>query len=360
MTNNKIWDWDDTENLKRPNSTLWEFSVTPFSKDEEAAKARVKEARDQMTIDKIGEKVRGWVGKINLDNLDWRIDRDFNEDIPWHWSSTEQLKKIFETCERWSKWELLVIIFVINNPKTTPEDLEYYFDNIQEWSEAEYWIAQALIAHSDLTQKLFDKNYGMAMQKWGKVFDLFEQADKERANRKILNWILIPQDSNSRDIEITLEDNTEIVELYVSEDHVPTIDDKWWVSRKSFSLTLSEWNWRKWVTVYLKDKAWNIIERDYIVLLKTDKTKEDKEKMENTMQGTVSKIDFERGTWEIHWDNGKDYLLHFSHIKGDNKAEIFNELTLGSEVKFKLVPYNWKQWLGLDPDFMAMDIVVKS
>lgn len=66
MPNNKVWNWDDNENSRRPNSTLWEFSITPFSKDEEAAKARVQEVRNQMTIDKIGEKVKGWINPENM------------------------------------------------------------------------------------------------------------------------------------------------------------------------------------------------------------------------------------------------------------------------------------------------------
>lgn len=188
------------------------------------------------------------------------------------WKTPKELRKLFDFCESGSKVELLIVLNILNNPKTTPEDLDYYFFEVQEWSDAEYLIAKALIAHPNLTQELFDKNYGMAMQKWGLVFDLFEAADQERSK----------------------------------------------------------------------------------------KAKEEKEKIENTMQGSIIRKDSERGTWIIHWDNGKDYLLHFSHIKDDNKADIFNELILGSKVEFKLVPYNWKPWIGLDPDFTATDIVVKS
>lgn len=211
---NKIWDWDET----RPNSTLWEFSVTPFSKNEELAKARVQEVRSQMTIDKIGEKVKGWLNIINPENMmPWEMRNSINAEklLKNVWNSRftslsedpaflkgikegkelkeklnkiddtkEELRKVFDNCESGSETELLIIKNIINNPKTTPEDLDYYFFNVKEDSEAEFLVAKALIAHPNLTQKLFDKNYGMAMQKWGPVFDLFEIADQERNKKK--------------------------------------------------------------------------------------------------------------------------------------------------------------------------------
>ena len=74
--------------------------------------------------------------------------KDVNEILPLK-ETPEELKKIFDSCESWSRMELLIVLNIINHP--------------------------------NLTQELFDKNYGMAMQKWGPVFDLFEIADWERS-----------------------------------------------------------------------------------------------------------------------------------------------------------------------------------
>ena len=332
---NKIWDWD-----------------------EDLAKARVQEVRSQMTIDNIANQVKGWLDKIVPENS-----------IDLSKKSSEEIKKLFQEIESGSSEEKILILAIINNPKTTPEDLDYYFDNIQEWSDVEFLVAKALIAHPDLSQELFDKNYGMAMQKWSEIFELFEQADKERANRKILNGIIIPLHTNSENIFIAIEDMTNIVWLYASEDYVPTVDDKCWLSGNSFLLTLSKWDWRKGMTVYLKDKTWNVITRNYIVILKTDdkkETKEAQEKMNETLQGSIFTLFNKSGSWIIRWDNGKDYIFDFAHINDKNRDEdrawIYNELSIGSKVEFKLLPRKWKkkEYTYFDPDFMATDIVVKN
>lgn len=283
MPNNKIWDWHQEINPEslmswelRPNTTLWEFNATPFGKDEELAKARIQEVREKMTIDKIGDKVKkGLKSTIEMNELPLDV-----------------LKEKFNSCDSWSPIELSIIKSIINNPKTTLEDLDYYFFEVQEWSEAELEVAKALIAHPGLTQELFDKNYGMAMQKWGLVFDLFEHADWERIRM----------------------------------------------------------------------------------------AKEEKEKINETMQGSVFSLFNKRGSWIIRWDNGRDYIFHFTAIndknRDENREEIYEELSRGSKVEFKLLPrkelknnpdilthlseLSKKPWTGLDPDFMAIDIVVKG
>ncbi|EKD66545.1 MAG: hypothetical protein ACD_49C00036G0008 [uncultured bacterium (gcode 4)] len=407
MVNNKIWDIDidkgkwnseiNPENMMpwemRPNTTLWEFSVTLFNRDENLAKARVNEVRDSLRADNLSKQIKEWVRDINPENMmPWElmdvehayelmssVASSIDNFIILSEKSSEEIKKLFEEKENWSLEQKILILSIINNPKTTPEDLDYYFFKADEWTDIEFLLAKAIISHPNQTQVLFNKAYGISIQKWGNVFDLFEEADKERANRRILNGILIPLDTNSENISIDLEDIANVVWLYASEDYVPTADDKCWVSGKSFLLTLSKWSWRKAVVVYLKDKSWNIITRNFIVLLKTDdkkETKESTEKMNETMQGSILKILYGSGVWSIRWDNGKNYYFNFTDIndkgRDEDRAGIFNELLVDTKVEFKLkanknikgdLDGNYFEpvlWGYIERGFVATDIVVKE